>query len=622
MMADRDTERLLVEQQLRLSATVFERCNQGITVTDVSARILSANPAFTQITGYAVDEVIGKNPKFLRSGRHGEEFYQNMWQQLSQSGHWEGEIWNRRKNGEIYPVGLRISAVKDAGGCVTHYVGMFSDISESMRAQRRIEFLVHHDALTELPNRLSANQHLEVAISNAEKSKAKVALLFLDMDHFKAINESNGHMFGDAVLKMVTTRIQSCVRETDTISRHGGDEFIVILSDLRDTEAIVRIAEMILRRTEEPITLDDQELSLTLSIGIALYPDDGKDFESLLSSADAAMYQAKEVGRNTYQFFDNSMTADHSERLQIRNGLRRALERDEFVLHYQPQIHLESGLVIGAEALIRWDHPDFGLVPPGKFIPVAEDSGLIVPIGEWVLREACRQAKEWQQAGLCGMVMAVNLSAVQFKRGNLYQSVSSALMESGLDPNFLELELTESILIRDTENVLATVRQLKLLGLNLSIDDFGTGYSSLSYLKKFKVDKLKIDQSFVRDLDSDPDDAAIVRAIIQMAKSLNLRVVAEGVENAHIANQLRLFRCDEAQGYHFAHPMAAEAFADFLADRQKVAGAGGAPISLRAMDTKDSQRRPVSSQTQPSKTDNHLLPTPGGWDRHPDQQSD
>ncbi|MFA6311145.1 MAG: EAL domain-containing protein [Sterolibacterium sp.] len=569
MSADHLSERQLADQQRRLFTTVFERCNQGIVITDIDARILSVNSAFAEITGYSIDELTGQNPRILRSGRHDEEFYRDMWQQLTLSGQWEGEIWNRRKNGEVFPEWLLIAAVRDANDCITHYLGMSSDIGESLRAQRRIEFLANHDALTELPNRLSANQQLQAAIDSAEKSKAKVALMFLDMDHFKSINESEGHLFGDAVLKIVSTRIQSCVRESDMISRHGGDEFIVILSDLRDTDAIVRIAEMILRRTEEPITLDDHELSLTTSIGIALYPDDGKDFESLLSSADAAMYQAKEVGRNTYQFFDNSMTADHSEQLHIRNGLRRALERDEFVLHYQPQIHLESGLVIGAEALIRWKHPEFGLLPPGRFISVAEDSGLIVPIGVWVLREACRQAKAWQQAGLPEMVMAVNLSAVQFKRGNLYQSVSSALMESGLDPIFLELELTESILIRDTENVLATVRQLKLLGLNLSIDDFGTGYSSLSYLKKFKVDKLKIDQSFIRDLDSNSDDAAIVRAIIQMAKSLNLKLVAEGVENARIATQLRVFHCDEAQGYHFARPMAAEAFADFLADREK-----------------------------------------------------
>jgi len=606
MIVDRDSERQLLEQQLRLSTTIFENCNQGITITDAGGRILSVNPAFTLITGYAIDEIIGQNPRVLKSGRHGEEFYRNMWNQLSQWGHWEGEIWNRRKNGEIYPEWLRISAVRDHQGKIAHYLRMSSDITECTQAQRRIEFLAHHDALTELPNRLSANQQLQLAIGNAEKSKAKVALLFLDMDHFKSINESKGHVFGDAVLKIVTGRIQSCVRETDTISRHGGDEFIVILSDLRDTDAIVRIAEMILRRTEEPITLDDHELSLTMSIGIAMYPDDGKDFESLLSSSDAAMYQAKAVGRNTYQFFDNSMTADHSEQLQIRNGLRRALERDEFVLHYQPQIDLESGLVVGVEALIRWKHPDWGLVPPGKFIPVAEDSGLIVPIGDWVLREACRQAKAWQEAGLPGMVMAVNLSAVQFKRGNLYQSVSGALLESGLEPRFLELELTESILIRDTENVLSTVRQLKLLGLHLSIDDFGTGYSSLSYLKKFKVDKLKIDQSFVRDLDSDPDDAAIVRAIIQMAKSLNLRLVAEGVENAHIASQLRLFHCDEAQGYHFARPMPEHAFADFLAERQGAAESGGAVINLRATDTKDSQMKPVSSQTRASGTDNYF----------------
>ncbi len=562
-------ENEILEQQLRLSAKIFEDSNQGITITDESGRILSVNPSFTRITGYTLEEAIGENPRMLKSGRHDEAFYSSMWQQLKGSGRWEGEIWNRRKSGEVYPEWLQIAAVGAAEGPVSHYLATFSDITESKSAQRRIEFLAHHDALTELPNRLSANQQLKLAIGHAEQSKGKVALLFLDMDHFKSINEAQGHVFGDAVLKIVTARIQGCVRETDTVSRHGGDEFIVILSELREKDAIIRIAEMILRKTEEPITLDGHELSLTMSIGIAVYPDDGQSFETLLNNADAAMYQAKEVGRNTYQFYNNSMTTDHGEQLQIRNGLRRALERGEFVLHYQPQFLLDGGAVIGAEALVRWNHPELGLMPPGRFIPVAEDSGLIVPIGEWVLREACRQAKAWQRAGLPELVVAVNLSAVQFKRGNLYQSVTNALCDSGLDPAFLELELTESILIRDTENVLATVRQLKLLGINLSIDDFGTGYSSLSYLKRFKVDKLKIDQSFVRDLASDPDDAAIVRAVIQMAKSLNLRTVAEGVENAHTANQLRVFRCDEVQGYHFARPMAAAAFETYLEQQRE-----------------------------------------------------
>jgi len=602
---DRVSDCPLVEQQLRLSETVFESCNQGISITDASGRIVSVNPAFTRITGYTIGEVKGQNPRMLRSGRHGDDFYREMWRQLTQSGRWEGEIWNRRKNGEIYPEWLWISAVMDMCGSVTHYVGMFSDVSETLRAQRRIEFLSQHDALTELPNRMSANQHLQLALGGAVKSGAKVALMFLDMDHFKSVNETSGHSFGDDVLKVVTTRIQSCVRETDTISRHGGDEFIVILSDLRDPEAIIRIAEMILRRTEEPISLDGQELSLTMSIGIAVYPDDGGDFETLLNCADTAMYQAKDAGRNTYQFFDNSMTADHSEQLYIRNGLRRALERDEFVLHFQPQVHLASGEIIGAEALIRWNHPELGLLAPGKFIPVAEESGLIVPIGEWVLREACRQAKAWQKAGLPKIVVAVNLSAVQFKRGNLYQSVSDALSQSGLDPAYLELELTESILIRDTENVLATVRQLKLLGLNLSIDDFGTGYSSLSYLKKFKVDKLKIDQSFVRDLGTDPDDAAIVRAIIQMARSLNLKTVAEGVENAQIANRLRIFDCDEAQGYYFARPMDLRSFMVLLEEGEQFSRARGAVITLRATGTKDSQRTLVSSQTLLSRSDSY-----------------
>lgn len=596
MNVDRLPASLLAAQQDEISATVFHSCKQGILVTGVDGKILSGNPAFARITGYSNDEVIGQTPRIFKSGRHGEEFYQAMWGALQQFGCWEGEVWNRRKNGEVFPEWLSISAVRDRDERITHFVAMFSDISESLRVQRRIEFLSHHDALTELPNRLSANQQLQLAIGAADRLKAKVALLFLDMDHFKSINESKGHVFGDGILKIISTRIQSCVRESDAISRHGGDEFIVILSELRDREAIVRVAEMILRRTEEVITLEGHELSLTMSIGIAVYPDNGRDFETLLNGADAAMYRAKDLGRNTYQFFDHSMSADRSEQLHIRSGLRRALERNEFVLHYQPQIHLETGRVIGAEALIRWNHPDLGFLAPGKFIPVAEDSGLIVPIGEWVLREACRQAKCWQQAGLPELVMAVNLSAVQFKRGAVYQSVSNALSESGLDARFLELELTESILIRDTENVLATVRQLKRLGVSLSIDDFGTGYSSLSYLKKFKVDKLKIDQSFVRDLESDPEDAAIVQAIIQMARSLNLRTVAEGVENAHVANQLRVRCCDEAQGYHFARPLVAEGFASFLASRPGFEGDEKKWPSSPPADTKDTQRKPASSR--------------------------
>jgi predicted signal transduction protein with EAL and GGDEF domain len=372
---------------------------------------------------------------------------------------------------------------------------------------------------------------------------------------------------GDALLKEIAARLGECVRDTDTISRQGGDEFLIVLPDLRGDDAITRVLLKIRERLQVPFELDGHELTTSASIGIAIYPDDGRDFDTLLKKADTAMYRAKDAGRNGYRFFDEQMNVEAVEHLTMKSGLRRAVERDEFVLHYQPQIDLRTGAVVGAEALLRWNHPELGMIPPARFIPVAEDSGLIVPIGEWVIREACRQAVAWQADGLPPLVMAVNLSAVQFKRGDVEQTVKQALSSTGFDPHWLELELTESILIQNTEQVLASVQRLKLLGVKLSIDDFGTGYSSLSYLKRFAVDKLKIDQSFIRDLATDPDDAAIIRAIIQMARSLNLKTIAEGVETPGMLEQLRLFSCDEAQGYYFARPMPAQAFADFLADR-------------------------------------------------------
>ena len=448
-----------------------------------------------------------------------------------------------------------------------YVVSMAQDVSEQKAAQAQIEFLAYHDALTKLPNRLLAKDHLENAILSAKRGSHKVALLFVDLDKFKTINDSLGHVIGDGLLKGVAVRLRECLRETDTLSRQGGDEFLIVLNHMQDTESITVVVEKILTRLAEPFYIDSHELAISLSIGIAVYPDDGNNFDILLKQSDTAMYQAKESGRNTYRFHTEQMNTDAVEHLRIRNGLRRALDQGEFVLHYQPQISLKNGEVIGAEALIRWNHPELGMVPPGRFISIAEDSGLIVPMGDWVLREACRQAVAWQTAGFSKMLMAVNLSAVQFKRGDVEQCVTHALKESGLDPAHLELELTESILIKDPEKVLATVRQLKALGVKFSIDDFGTGYSSLSYLKRFNVDKLKIDQSFVRDMADDPNDAAIVNAIIHMAKSLNLTTIAEGVENERQLALLQQQNCDEVQGYYFARPMPAVEFLSFITNR-------------------------------------------------------
>lgn len=438
-------------------------------------------------------------------------------------------------------------------------------IAERQAAENRVEYLAYHDALTGLPNRMLLQDRLEQAMVWAGRSGTKVALLFLDLDNFKAINDSLGHAASDDLLKTLAANLKASLRNTDTISRQSGDEFVMVLSGLDNREECTLPLAQIMEGIQAPIHLGDTEIALSASIGIALYPDDGQTFDALLQKAETAMYTAKEAGRNAYRFFDESMSTEAVANLALRNGLRRALEQNQFVLHYQPQIDLASGAVIGVEALIRWQHPDLGLLAPGRFIAVAEDSGLIVPMGEWVIEEACRQGARWRRAGLPPLVVAVNLSAIQFRRGNVEQTVMRALEASGLPPEWLELELTESILLQGTDSVFAIVRELKRHGVKFSIDDFGTGYSSLSYLKRFAVDKLKIDQSFVRDLAPDSDDAAIIRAIVQMAHSLGLRTIAEGVETEDTLELLRRFGCDEAQGYHFARPMPAEAINAYLA---------------------------------------------------------
>ena len=449
-------------------------------------------------------------------------------------------------------------------GIFMGYRGAGTDITEQKKAEQKIQYLAFHDPLTGLPNRVLLEDRMQQAIAHSERNSCSLALLYLDLDNFKKINDSLGHTAGDSLLKEIALRLRECVRDSDTISRQGGDEFVLILNKLESAENCLPVVQKILSRLQDPIQADGHEIFTSASIGLAVYPEDGTDFDSLRKKADVAMYQSKESGRNTYRFFDESMNQEAGEHLMLRNGLRRGLERQEFELYYQPQIDLLTGQVFGAEALLRWHHPELGLVQPGKFIPVAEESGLIVPIGEWVIHEACRQAVAWRNEGLPALLIAVNLSAVQFKRGNVEQTVVDALAKTGHNPAHIELELTESILLQNVEQVLTNVKRLKLLGVHLSIDDFGTGYSSLSYLKRLDIDKLKIDQSFIRDLANDPDDAAIVNAIVQMGHSLNLQVIAEGVEDENMVQLLRKFGCDQAQGYYFARPMPAADFAAYL----------------------------------------------------------
>ncbi len=452
-------------------------------------------------------------------------------------------------------------------GSINGIQGIFWDITARKSAEEQIEYLAHHDPLTDLPNRVLLRDRFLQAQGQAARSANRVAILFLDLDHFKLVNDTLGHPIGDRLLQAVAERLRRGVRETDTISRQGGDEFVIVLPELADPESAGSIAGKLMEQMHEPVRVNGHRLNVTFSLGIALYPDDGEDFDTLMKKADTAMYSAKEAGRNTLRFFTAAMNVEAAARLKLQNRLQRALEKEELVLYYQPQFDLASGRILGAEALLRWRDPERGLVPPGEFIPVAEDTGLIGPIGEWVIGEACRELRRWHEAGATDLSMAVNLSPVQFRRSRLVEIAARALQENRLPAECLEFELTESLLIREDAAILETLTALKGLGVKLSIDDFGTGYSSLAYLKRFNVDKLKIDQSFIRELCSNPDDEAIVSAVITMARQLRLRTVAEGVENAEQATMLRRFDCDEVQGFLFGRPMPAADFQALLGHR-------------------------------------------------------
>jgi len=553
---DRDiTASFKQDQKDKMASMVQDSTSQSVMVVDSHLKIISINPAFTKTTGYTFEEIKGKNPKVLSSGKQDKFFYQNMWKSINDIGCWQGEIWNRRKNGEIYPEWLNINSIKNDAGNIIYYSSIFSDISSQENIRKRLHTLAYYDDLTGLPNRELFHDRLDYALTQAHRHKNKLGVMFLDVDRFKNINDSLGHKTGDLLLKAVANKLQKCIRDSDIVCRIGGDEFTIILNDISHPEDAAKVAKKIIDEFSTTIKLsDDLELYTTTSIGICVFPEDGLNSDSLIMNADTAMYRAKESGRNNFQFYTREMSQCYSERLSIENDLRKAINQDELNIAYQPQVNLITGEIIGFEALVRWHHAEHGWVSPEKFIPIAEDTGLIYQIGEWVLKQACQKIKDWRERFNPNLKMAVNFSGHQLCKSSVVNCILNILDEFDLPHEAIVLELTESSLMANVEAVIKTMDELSKTGIQLAIDDFGTGYSSLSYIKRFSIDKLKIDKSFVQDISTDKNDAEIVTTIIAMANNLGIEVIAEGVENKEEIIFLHKNGCYEIQGYYFSKP--------------------------------------------------------------------
>jgi diguanylate cyclase (GGDEF)-like protein/PAS domain S-box-containing protein len=549
------TAQRLADEQISLAARVFDNSLNGVLITDARTRILRVNRAFTRILGYEAEEIVGKTVATLKSDRHDAAFYIQLWRELREAGEWQGEIWDRRKDGKVTPLWQSISAVRDSRGEIVNFIGVFYDLSDQKRAAAHIHHLAYYDALTDLPNRQSFAESCEQALKLAHRNKTHLALLFLDLDRFKNVNDTLGHPVGDELLRGVARRLKRTLRHSDVIARLGGDEFTVLAQNINGPEDAARIAEKIIVALAKPFTIDGHRLEVRASIGISCFPEDGDHAATLVKHADLALYKAKEEGRDQFRFYEASLTARARDKMFLEAELRKALQRGELYLQYQPQFSLADGRMVGSEALARWRHAERGQISPTQFIAIAEESGLIVPLGAWALREACRQGQAWRQAGFGPHRIAVNMSGLQLERVDFVETVARILAETGLPPNWLELEVTETYVMRQPEKSARALEGLRALGVALSIDDFGAGQSSLAYLKRLPVQSLKIDRSFITDLPFGENEAAITRAIVALGHSLHLKVLAEGVETPAQADFLRGLGCDQAQGYFYSRPV-------------------------------------------------------------------